>query len=160
MSKAYPVRTASGVRQAYRHRVTDLMDLERFPAAFGRYKDLLGWKNEARAKAMAKELVALSIDAVMDRMIEEGDRFVLPLKDFGEMRIGDMASEASTSPARPLLTVKPSEHAHALTIKLSSAGRQRLFERRGTYFHRARLEWKHRVRIQEKLDNGMVYLPA
>ena len=160
MNGVYIHTTSAGHYRSQYTRTRGLLDLSFRRASFGSYKKLLGWKNERRAFAFCKKLVDEMILEVVCRMVENGDQFVLPIKGKGVMFVADFADPSSRSSRVVFPSIVPRERHNSMTLKLRHELSRRHARNGIPRYYRVRLEHRHKMAIQQRLDQGHTYLPA
>ena len=140
--------------------INQLLDLKKGKIWFDSYKDLLGWKSEERAKSMAKKWMKLLLEETMKAMIDEAGILALPIRCDARIYIADLAARSSYSSRKVFPGLKPTIRHHCVLVNfpLQHADRHKKNGKRGYY--RVRLEYQHKLRIQQRLDEGVIYCDA
>lgn len=152
--------TPTGLYRSQWIGITGLLDLSTRRASFGSYKALLGWKNERRARAFCRQLVEEMIKETVDRIIDQGDVFELPMMGRSIVHVGDLAAESSQSSKSVFPGLSPRERHNVMLIRLPFALAKRHARNGKNRHYRIRLEYVLKMRIQQRLDENMVYLDA
>lgn len=73
--------------------ISDVLDLKRFQKrSFDNYRTLLKKSTEAEASKLATDIFVLFLKKLSYSLIEENDIYVFPFKDFGYLKISNMAN--------------------------------------------------------------------
>lgn len=76
----------------------DMINLKRFPfRSFKSIKEVTGEKNERTAELKSKQIISDFFGMIASDMIDDRAVFILPLRRFGYMRIGNVGSDPGSS---------------------------------------------------------------
>ena len=101
-----------------KHRFRDLLDLDRFPAPFRKYKQLFGMSREDFAQDLATRLVRAMLKELATLLVDHACCFVLPGKHVGYIHVKDIGNPLSSMYASSRKSLDPLPENHIFRVVL------------------------------------------
>lgn len=149
MEESY-IETGSWVGIVRTNDLDDLLDAKRFPPKES-LGEILGM-NEDRALKLARRMVKSFFKHLAISMIEDRTKFVLPVKNFGVMRIGNISED----PGSERYFVDPENDFKVAGGKIYLT--EDVLKRNGSRMYRFKLVHKYIKILREKRNSRVRYL--